>query len=658
MESSETKPINKKIKDCGFSVYTKAFLSRKAVMDTDQLAASLDILKEDARRGKGTEQEIYRVLVDLGYIKVNSLLSTSDDSDNITDEELEKRFDELFNVVDSPDSETEADDDESDAEEPGYVEYEDKIVDLADFPEIIRKAILKEFKEIQSMAGSEEGRIRRYLDWVINIPWVKNNIPGIDIDEAKTILDKHHYGLQEVKERILEYMAVQKLTGDTYGTVLLLVGPPGVGKTSIAKSIAEAVQRKFVKVSFGGAFDEMMIRGCDRSYMGSQPGDIIRALRQVGTLTPVMLLDEIDKIGQRGTSGDVAAALLEMLDSDRSEFKDHYIGLPIDLSAVLFIATANTQQNIPPVLQNRMQVIEIDGYTIDEKISIARDFILPEEEKRHGLDKGFVQIDDDTLLEIIQNYANEPGVRTVQHHIQNICSKIAYWVVSGQVQQGVNISRAMLTAILGRAAKKHNLLNSRPEIGVVNALAYVAEGVGNILPVEVGVLPGTGRIQYTGNLRKIIRETCEVVVSLLRSRASEWNLDPIFYGNKDIHFHALEASVPKDGASIGVTLFTALFSALAGIPVRNDMAMTGEITLRGKIMPIGGLEEKLTAAYNADIRMVIIPEANIYELPDLPEKLLQQMEIVGVKDVDQLLEKTLFQNASSDSRNMENRNRR
>ncbi|MEN6351471.1 MAG: S16 family serine protease, partial [Syntrophomonas sp.] len=614
---------NKKIEDCDISSHTITFLLGLGIEDTDQLAAHFDAIKHDAGMSKRTGQEIMRLLAKLGYIKVKS----SSDDVVLSDEELEKKWEELFVDLTSNDDGSSSNDEphpnedksnngeESDDEEIRYVEYEDKIVDLADFPEYIRKAIHKELNDFQSMSGSEEGKIRRYLDWVFNVPWVKDKIPDIDIEQAKNILDKHHYGLQEVKERILEFMAVQKLTGDTYGTVLLLTGPPGVGKTSIAKSIAEAMQRKFVKVSLGGAFDEMMIRGCDRSYLGSQPGDIIRALRQVGTLIPVMLLDEIDKIGQRGTSGDVAAALLEMLDSDRSEFKDHYLGLPIDLSGVLFIATANIEQNISPVLRDRLKIIEIDGYTVDEKLSIARDFVLPEEEKRHGLEEGLVQIDNDTMLEIIQSYANEPGVRDIQQHMQAICGKVAYWVVSGQVQQKVNVNRAMVTAILGRAAKKHNLLSSRPEIGVVNALAYIREGFGNVLPIEVGVLPGTGRIQYTGNLRKIIRETCEVVVSLIRSRSSQWNLDPNFHENKDIHFHALEASVPKEGSSIGVTLFTALFSALAGIPVPNDLAMTGEITLRGKIMPIGGLEEKLTAAYNSGIRRVVIPEANIYDLP-------------------------------------------
>ncbi len=631
--------INMKIEECNFSLRTRKLLRKMEITSTDQLARNLDLIKIDRQMNKKMEQEILNILAELGYIKVDKS-ECAEEFAEISDEELEKMFDELFTDLDtSDDNQTEPEINDVADEEGRFVEYEDRILDLADYPDYVQKAINKEFNDLKYISNSEEGKIRRYLDWIINLPWNRDSNPEININLARNLLNSRHYGLEEVKERILEFMAVQKLTGDTYGTVLLLVGPPGVGKTSIAKSIAEAVDRKFVKISLGGTFDEMIIRGCDRSYMSSQPGDIIRSLRQVGTLEPVMLLDEIDKIGKRSNSGDVAAALLEMLDSNRSEFKDHYIGIPIDLSGVLFIATANTQQNIPPVLRNRMQVIEIDGYTTDEKLSIARNFILPEEECRHGLTRGFVRMNDDVLQDMIQNYTREPGVRSLQHHLQNICSKIAYWVVSGQAAHPVQVNRAMLTAILGRSAKEHNCLSIKPEIGVVNSLVYISEGLGSILPIEVGVLPGTGRIQYTGNLRKTIRETCEVVISLLRSRAEAWNLDHSFYETKDIHFHALQASVPKEGSSMGVTLFTALYSALAGIPVPYDLAMTGEITLRGKIIPIGGLEEKITAAYNAGINKVIIPEANMYELPDLPEKLRQQMTVEGVREVDQLLEK-------------------
>jgi len=508
---------------------------------------------------------------------------------------------------------------------------------LSRFPEHVREALAKEYHEMEYMDGGEKARIRRYLDWVENLPWEKEAFHHIDLGQARAILDKMHYGLHDVKDRILEFLAVQELTEGSYGSVLLLVGPPGVGKTSFAKSIAEAMQRKFVKISLGGVFDEMIIRGCDRSYTGSQPGNITRALRQCGVTNPVMLLDEIDKVGQAGHSGDVNAALLEMLDSERSAFHDHYLGIPLDLSGVLFIATANDSRNISPILLDRLHTIEIDGYTIDEKMAITREYILPEEEQRHGLKKGFVIMEDEPLLELIQDYASEPGMRSVQHHIQTICSRIAYMVVTNQAGESMTINRSMLHTIIGHNNRSSLPLSSRPEIGVANAMGYLSEGQGVVFPLEVGILPGDGDTQYTGNLRKTIRESCEVAISIMRSCAAKWGIDPLFHEKLDLHFHALFAGIPKDGPSMGVALFTALYSALAGVPIRNDLAMTGEITLRGKVMPIGGLDEKITAAYNAGLLTVIIPEGNRGDLAELPEKLNENMKIIPVKDVEEIL---------------------
>lgn len=650
---ADSKPKNMKIEDCDLSARVKILLKKKKVMDTDQLAVRYDEIIEDKKIRAWSEREIKRVLQELGYIKeiISKSGNDNDEDEEISDEELEKRFDELFvklddendagsHAADSEDTDdSKKDSGESDSEIELF-ELDNKVISIKDFPDYVKEVVRKEYKDADLFSGIELGKIRRYLDWILNFPWVREQSPELDLHAAKMVLDKNHYGLEDVKEKILEFMAVQKLTGDSYGTVLLLVGPPGVGKTSIAKSIAEAMNRKFVKVSLGGAFDEMLVRGCDRSYSGSQPGDIIRAIRRIGTLAPVMLLDEIDKIGKRSTVGDISSALLELLDSDRSRFVDHYFGIPIDMSGVVFIATANSLQQISPVLLDRMQVIEVDGYTIDEKLSITREFILPKEETRHGLVRGFIQMDENTLLELVQNYSTDCGMRSIQHHVQNICSKVAYWVVSGKADVPVVINRSMLTPLLGRADKTYSMLNSEPEIGVINALTYISEGMGNVLPVEVGVLPGTGRMQYTGNLRKIIRESCEVVVSLIRSRAAEWDIDPRFYEIKDIHFHALNAGVPKEGPSMGAALFVALFSALLNKPIRNDLAMTGEMTLRGKIMPVGGLEEKITAAYNSGIKTVVIPAANMYEIPDWPDELVKQVEILGVSDVDELLEKT------------------
>ncbi|MGE5422160.1 MAG: S16 family serine protease [Ignavibacteriales bacterium] len=562
----------------------------------------------------------------------------------LTDEEIEKKFNKLFIRVDS----SEESDQTGEDSKPRYViEEDDDLPDKEDggqgssgqgnFPEAVRKAIEEANSEYVDLTGTERVKVGRYLEWLDNIPWVPDLVPKIDLDYAKKTLDKDQYGLEEVKERILEFLAVQELTRGAFGSVLLLVGPPGVGKTSIAKSIANAMQRQFTKVSLGGVNDETIIRGCDRTYTSAQPGNIVRALRQTGSLSCVMLLDEIDKIGRPGNQGDVTAALLEMLDSDRSTFKDHYLDVTIDLSNVLFIATANNQDAVSPILLDRMQVIELTGYSLDEKINIVREFILPQETKRHGLPEDFIKVEDEAMAEIIQEYASEPGVRTVQHHIQSICGRVAYMLVSDKLKDGITITRTMVASFLGRARKEPLPVSSKPEVGVANALGCTSSGAGVVTPVEVGVLPGNGDVQYTGNLRKVLRESCEVAISVIRARAKEWNIDPDFNDETDIHFHVLQAGVPKDGPSMGVTLLTALFSALTGIPVRHDVAMTGEITLRGKIMPIGGLEDKLAAAHYTGIKNVIIPEANKYDLYDISDKLLQQLNIIPVADVDQLL---------------------
>ncbi len=509
------------------------------------------------------------------------------------------------------------------------------------WPAYVKLVLEQECRDLESSWGNEAGRIKKYLDWVTSMPWTEENLPELDLQRARFTLDAKHYGMEEVKQSIVEFLAVQDLTNGSYGTVLLLVGAPGVGKTSIAQSIAVAMGRKFTKVSLGGMYDESLLRGCDRSYSSSQPGRIVRALRQCGSLNPVMLLDEIDKIGRVSNFGDVSAALLEILDSDRTAFIDNYLNIPLDLSRILFIATANNVEDIPSVLLDRMFTVELNGYSAAEKTTIARDYILPEECQRHGLNPSFIRLEEDALQTLIQDYTCEPGVRSLQRHIQSMCRRIAYYLVSGIEKVNFSIDKKQVEQIVGQPQRPVSYSTKMPEVGVVNALGCSKNGQKAVIPVEVAVVPGTGKIKYTGNLRTLIQESCEVAVSLVKSRLGEAYPD-ILNDRTMIHFHALNAGVPKEGPSMGATLVTGLISALTQIPVHHDLAITGEVSLHGRILPVGSIEEKLLAAYQGGMKSVVIPEGNREDLLRLPEYLHKNLRILIVKDLDELLEIALL----------------
>lgn len=516
-------------------------------------------------------------------------------------------------------------------------EYREKIEKLS-LPEESASKLRKETERLAKMSGSsaEAGVIRTYLDTVLELPWKTSTRPRHDLERAQKILDRDHYGLEKVKERILEFMAVKTLAPDLKGQVLCLVGPPGVGKTSIARSIAEAMNRKYTRMSLGGVRDEADIRGHRKTYIGAMPGRIIAALRQAGSRNPLILLDEIDKMGN-DFRGDPASAMLEVLDTEQNNaFRDHYIEIPFDLSDVLFVTTANDLSTVPRPLLDRMEVIELSSYTAEEKLHIAHDHLLPKQIKKHGLKGTQLIVPEETLSAVISGYTREAGVRRLEQAIAKLCRKAAKKIADGSAKR-VTIHPADLEAYLGAPKFKEDNVSKEDEVGIVNGLAWTSVG-GEMLQVEVAAVPGTGKIEITGNLGKVMEESAKAAVTFVRSRAEMLRIDPNFYKNTDIHIHFPEAAIPKDGPSAGITMATAIISALTGAPVRHEVAMTGEVTLRGRVMPIGGLREKTMAAYRAGIRTIIIPKDNQVDLEEVEQVVKDHVQFVIAAHMDTVME--------------------
>ena len=519
-------------------------------------------------------------------------------------------------------------------------EYVNKIYDLKLDKKNTEK-LLKEADKLSKLppASQEAFVIKNYLDTVLDLPWNKFTKAKMSMEKAHDILEKDHYGLKKVKERILEFLAVHMLNPDIKGQIICLAGPPGIGKTSIAKSVAKAMGRNYARVSLGGVRDEADIRGHRKTYVGAMPGRIITALQQAGSANPLILFDEIDKLCS-DIKGDPASAMLEVLDSEQNNaFRDHFIEVPFDLSKCVFITTANNVSAIPAPLLDRMELIELPSYTAEEKFHIAKEHLVPKQLKEHGLKGTQLKIEDKAIHEIIQFYTKEAGVRSLERCIASLCRKAAKKIASGEAKR-VSVKAAELQDWLGVKKYLPDIYSKQDQVGVVNGLAWTSVG-GVLMPLEVIVLEGTGKIEVTGSLGDVMKESARIAVSYVRSVAGKYGIDPDFYKNKDLHIHAPEGAVPKDGPSAGVTMTTALVSALSGIPVRADVAMTGEITLHGRVLPIGGLREKTMAAYKAEIATVIIPSANKPDLEEVDDVVKNAIEFVYADELSTVLDTAL-----------------
>lgn len=529
-------------------------------------------------------------------------------------------------------------------------EYEEKINKIK-LPKEVKEKVLKEVDRLQKLSphSPETGVIRTYLDWIIDLPWNKETKEKIDIKKSRDILNEDHYGLKDVKERILEFIAIRKLTNSMKGPIICLVGPPGVGKTSIAKSIARSLNRKFVRMSLGGVRDEAEIRGHRRTYIGSMPGSIINQLKKAKSKNPVFLFDEIDKLAS-DYKGDPASALLEVLDPEQnSSFTDHYLDVPFDLSKVLFLTTANTTATIPAPLLDRMEVIRISGYTEEEKLQISLNYLLPKQLKEHGLKKQNLQLSESAIKSVISNYTREAGVRNLERNIANICRKAAKRIVEENIET-VRINKGNLSNYLGAEKYRFDTLLEKNQIGVANGLAWTAVG-GETLSVEVNTMKGTGKIQLTGKLGEVMKESAMAGISYVRSNSSLLGIETDFHKNMDIHIHVPEGAIPKDGPSAGITIATAVISDLSNTPINREVAMTGEITLRGRVLPVGGIKEKVLAANRMGIKKVLLPIENEKDLEEIPDKIRRNMKFVLVKSMEEVLENVLIERVVKDEDN-------
>lgn len=519
-------------------------------------------------------------------------------------------------------------------------EYRQRMAEL-DLPDYVSARLEKELSRLRHMPplAAEANVVENYIDWVLDIPWNVYTTDNNDLQEAEDILNADHYGLAKVKERILEYLAVRQMTNSLKGPILCLVGPPGVGKTSLAKSIAKALDRKYVRLSLGGVHDEAEIRGHRRTYIGSQPGRIMQYIKNAGTCNPLFLLDEIDKMSG-DFRGDPASAMLEVLDpAQNSTFSDHYLELPYDLSQVMFITTANVEQNIPEPLWDRMEIVRLDSYTEDEKYQIAVRHLLPRQRSEHGLNAKQITISQNALLEIIRSYTREAGVRSLERYLAKLCRKTVKGIVSGK-WASLRVSRRNLKELLGEPEFHYDMVDKNDQVGVVNGLAWTASG-GDTLTIEAQLLPGKGNLLLTGQLGDVMKESAQAGWTYLRSIGAQYNV-PEDISSLDIHIHVPEGAIPKDGPSAGITMATALASAFSGRPVRRDVAMTGEITLRGRVLPIGGLKEKAIAAHRAGVKTVIIPKENKRDLAELPKVVCDNVKFACVSTLQEVLAAALL----------------
>ena len=515
-------------------------------------------------------------------------------------------------------------------------EYREKL-EKGNYPEEIKDKIKKEISRLEKMPNmaAETSVVRTYIECLLSLPWGVYTEDNLDINHAEDILNADHFGLDKVKERILEYLSIRKLTDSIKGPILCLVGPPGVGKTSLARSIAKAVDRKFVRVSLGGVRDEAEIRGHRRTYVGAMPGRIIQGMRTAGSSNPVFLLDEIDKMNA-DFRGDPSAALLEVLDPEQNNtFSDHYVENAFDLSKVLWVVTANTVHNIPRPLRDRMEVINIAGYTEEEKIQIAKRYLIEKQLKEHGLNNKQVSIADNTIQKVISEYTRESGVRSLERSIANLCRKAARKIVQ-EDKKSIKITVQNLHTFLGSAKYHKRQAENKDQVGVSTGLAWTEVG-GDVLPTEVSILKGKGNLILTGQLGDVMKESAQAGLSYIRSRVEKLGIEPDFYEKNDIHIHLPEGAIPKDGPSAGITMATAVVSALTGKKVRTDVAMTGEITLRGRVLPIGGLKEKVLAAHRLGIKTIILPKENKRDMDDIPNNIRKQLEFVLVEHMDEVL---------------------
>ena len=515
-------------------------------------------------------------------------------------------------------------------------EYEKKLQELQASGEV-KARIHKEIERFQGISGnsSESTVSRGYIETLLELPWDAVSEDNKDLKHAQKILDEDHYGLEKVKERILEFLAVRNLTGKGESPIICLVGPPGPGKTSIARSIARALDKKYVRISLGGVRDEAEIRGHRRTYVGAMPGRIVNGLRMAGVKNPLMLLDEIDKMSS-DYKGDTASAMLEVLDSEQNhKFRDHYVELPVDLSEVLFIASANSMQDIPGPLLDRMEIIEVSSYTENEKFHIAKDHLLAKQFEKNGVADGKLKITDKVLRMVISSYTREAGVRSLERQIGEICRKAARRIYEGD-EKMIRVTGTNLEDFLGKPKYRPEKKNKKNEVGIVRGLAWTSVG-GVTLEIEVNLMPGKGSVVLTGKLGDVMKESAQTGISYIRSISEDYHIDPEFFQKHDIHIHVPEGAVPKDGPSAGITMATAILSAVTGKPVRADVAMTGEITLRGRVLPIGGLKEKLLAAKNAGMKTVCIPKENEQDLAEISEEIVGDMEIIPVEHMDQVI---------------------
>ena len=514
-------------------------------------------------------------------------------------------------------------------------------VDKEPYPENVKAKAREEFKHYEMLPPQtgETGVIRTYLEWLLNVPWYQKSQDNEDLDKASQILDEDHYGLEKVKERILEYLAVKQMTNSLKSPIICLVGPPGVGKTSLAKSVARALDRKFVKISLGGVKDEAEIRGHRRTYLGSMPGRIIQGMKRAGTLNPVFLIDEIDKMSS-DYKGDPSSAMLEVLDPEQNtQFSDHYLEEPYDLSDVLFICTANYRDNIPAALLDRLEIIELSSYTENEKMMIAKNHLMKKQIDLNGLKEKQFNLSDDMIVYLIRHYTREAGVRQLERTIGTLCRKSVLSILK-EKKRVVTLNKKLINAWLGHEIFEYGTKEKKNQVGVVTGLAYTSFG-GDILQIEVNYFEGKGKLEVTGQLGDVMKESTMIALDYIKANAKKYNIPIEFFDKHDIHIHVPEGAVPKDGPSAGVTITTAIVSALTNRAAKKDLAMTGEVTLRGNVLPIGGLKEKSLAAHRSGIKTILIPKGNIKDLDDVPETVKNDIKYIPVEKVDQVIEEAL-----------------